>query len=337
MFHRRNLNYLWSLFPGILVITGNLLGAWWVALNTVFSLIILAVLEFFIHENKKNESGDNPVLTNGILIFHIILQTGCILSMFWSANYYHFNIIQYLLLAFSTGIHSGSSAIVVAHELIHRKNKLYRMLGKYLLFTAGNIYFFIDHLKVHHKRVGTEMDSSTSRYGENLYRFFIRSTKTQIQSAYKEENKRLKMASFLEHLFRNYVTGSMILQFSLWLVIVFFFSPFTLGLYIFQCLVANFLLEFTTYIEHYGLTRNENERVSAAHSWQTDKVISRFFLIDLSRHADHHYYASRPYHTLRSHNESPVLPGGYVTMLYYAIIPPLFFKKMHSLMPDKKQ
>ena len=96
-----------------------------------------------------------------------------------------------------------------------------------------------------------------------------------------------------------------------------------------QSLVANFLLEYTNYIEHYGLSRNENERVTEIHSWQSDKAISRFILIDLSRHSDHHYYASKPYHQLISYEGSPVLPGGYASAIYLALIPPLWFKVMN--------
>ena len=99
--------------------------------------------------------------------------------------------------------------------------------------------------------------------------------------------------------------------------------------FVMQAVVANFLLEYTNYIEHYGLTRNSGERVTEIHSWQSDKVISRFFLVDLSRHSDHHYYASKPYHVLMSYEKSPVLPGGYVSAFYLALIPSLWFKVMN--------
>jgi alkane 1-monooxygenase len=37
-------------------------------------------------------------------------------------------------------------------------------------------------------------------------------------------------------------------------------------------------------------------------------------LTGLTRHADHHAYASRPYHQLRVHEDAPVLPRGYIAM-----------------------
>jgi alkane 1-monooxygenase len=110
----------------------------------------------------------------------------------------------------------------------------------------------------------------------------------------------------------------------------FLLGPIMVAMFMLQVFFANFLLEYTNYIEHYGLTRKPEERVTELHSWQTDKVISRYFLIDLSRHADHHYYASKPYHTLNSYESSPVLPLGYVSMIFCALVPPVFQKLMHA-------
>ncbi|MBL0050993.1 MAG: fatty acid desaturase [Bacteroidetes bacterium] len=102
--------------------------------------------------------------------------------------------------------------------------------------------------------------------------------------------------------------------------------------FLIQMLLANFLLEYVNYIEHYGLIRKEDERVREMHSWQSDKVVSRFFLVDLSRHADHHYFASKHYHTLQTYDNSPKLPGGYVQMIYYALIPPIWFGATHKIL-----
>ena len=46
-------------------------------------------------------------------------------------------------------------------------------------------------------------------------------------------------------------------------------------------------------------------------SWDTDSWFTLYTLVGLSRHADHHAYASRPYQQLRYFEESPKLPFGY--------------------------
>ena len=47
-------------------------------------------------------------------------------------------------------------------------------------------------------------------------------------------------------------------------------------------------------------------------SWDSDSWFTLFALVGLSRHADHHAYAARPYQALRTWEESPKLPYGYI-------------------------
>ncbi|MFI5218565.1 MAG: alkane 1-monooxygenase [Bacteroidia bacterium] len=326
----RNYKYSLSLVPAVFVITGNLLGGWWVALNTVFSLGLLVVLENFVPENKDNRTDDNQLFPEALLFIHVLMQVICLATLFRSISHFNYSAIQFFVLSISVGINTGASSIVIAHELIHRKNKFYQLAGKFLLFTAGNIYFFVDHLKVHHKYVGTSLDPATARYGESVYKFFLRTTFGQMKSSLKTEAQRLQNKNAFKYGLRNYVIASLLLLIIFYSALYYFIGTKAVVVFLIQSLVANFLLEYTNYIEHYGLTRKEDERVTEIHSWQSDKVISRYFLIDLSRHSDHHYYASKPYHTLNSYEKSPVLPGGYVSMIYYALIPPLWFKVIHK-------
>jgi alkane 1-monooxygenase len=327
---KRNYKYVWSLLPALLVLMGNLMGGWWVALNAIFIFLFLTILEVFMPEDASKEQDSNAWFPDALLFGHAALQTLCIASLVWTLHANEFSLPQFFLLALSVGANSGASAIVIAHELIHRKNRWYRLVGSYLLFTAGNIYFYVDHLKVHHKHVGTEADPATARKGETVYGFFKRSLVGQIASAWNVEKQRLNASGCSEFSLSNYLVASLFLMLVSLLAIYFWLGWLGVAVYMLQVFFANFLLEYTNYIEHYGLTRKPHERVTEHHSWQTDKVLSRFFLIDLSRHADHHYYASKPYHTLISYETGPSLPLGYVSMIYVALVPPLFFKVMHA-------
>src|SRR5699024_9754401 len=85
------------------------------------------------------------------------------------------------------------------------------------------------------------------------------------------------------------------------------------------------------YIEHYGLHRRvlENgryERVTPAHSWNSNYFLTNIALFQLQRHSDHHAYAKRRYQVLRHYDESPPLPAGYAGMYVVALIPPLWKK-----------
>ena len=327
---KRNYKYVWSLLPALLVLMGNLIGGWWVALNAIFIFIFLTILEVFMPEDASKEQDSNAWFPDALLFVHATLQTLCIASLFWTLHANEYSLTQYFLLALSVGANSGASAIVIAHELIHRKNRWYRLVGSYLLFTAGNIYFYVDHLKVHHRHVGTAADPATARKGETVYGFFKRSLVGQIASAWNVEKQRLNASGRSEISLGNYLVASLVLMLVSLLAVSFWLGLLGVAVYMLQVFFANFLLEYTNYIEHYGLTRKPHERVTEHHSWQTDKVLSRFFLIDLSRHADHHYYASKPYHTLISYETGPSLPLGYVSMIYVALVPPLFFKVMHA-------
>jgi alkane 1-monooxygenase len=172
-------------------------------------------------------------------------------------------------------------------------------------------------------------DPATARRGESVYAFFLRSVSGQIRSAWNVEKIRLGHEGVSPLNPRNYVLSSIMLSFLLSALFYFLAGRAGLLVFVVQAFVANFLLEYTNYIEHYGLWREENVRVNAELSWQSDRVISRFILIDLSRHSDHHFYASKPYHTLRTYDESPVLPGGYASCFYIAILPPLWYKIIH--------
>lgn len=326
---KRNYKYLWSLLPGLAVVAGNVIGGWWSSANLILSLGLIPMMEWFAPEDKSNESDSTAVLPDLIMVFHAIAQIGSLTALYFSVKAGRFEGIQYVLAAASTGIHTGSSSIVLAHEMIHRKSFFWQTLGKFLLFSAGNFYFFIEHLKVHHKWVGTGRDSATARRGESLYYFFVRSIAGQIGSAWQIECGRMRKQG--RNIFHpsNYLVGSLLLIF-----LVLGGIGATVGItgvlvFLLQGLLANFLLEYTNYIEHYGLSRSEHERVTELHSWQTDKVTSRFILIDLCRHSDHHYYASKPYHTLKTYQASPVMPGGYASAIYLAMIPPLWFKVIH--------
>ena len=64
------------------------------------------------------------------------------------------------------------------------------------------------------------------------------------------------------------------------------------------------LLETINYIEHYGLRRKKTasgryERVTEIHSWNSNHVLGRVMLYELTRHSDHHYKSHKKYQLYR--------------------------------------
>jgi alkane 1-monooxygenase len=326
----RNAAYLLSFTPAVLVIYGNLHGNWFSWLNIIYSLVLLGMIESFTGSSDANEhSAAKDPFPEMILFGHVLSHTASLYSLFFGIR---MGILEgpWLIGAIlSTGVAAGSSGIIVAHELIHKANPFKRFLGRYLLASTGNFYFYVHHLRIHHRDVATTQDAATARKGESLYAFFLRSVREQITQSAASEHKRTGGKSWgLNHELTKALFMVLMVALTVWWFsgITGLFSWMGMGLF------ANFLLEYVNYIEHYGLSRNPGTRVNEWHSWSCDKHISRFLLIDLSRHADHHNVASKPYHTLISYEQGPQLPGGYASLILPALIPQWWFRITHPIL-----
>jgi alkane 1-monooxygenase len=219
------------------------------------------------------------------------------------------------------GITSGYSGIVLAHELIHRPSRLMQQLGRVLLGLVLYEHFYTEHLRGHHARVGTPEDPATARFGETYHQFWRRTVPAQLRSAWRLEAKRLgdeDMRWSDRRTLGNRVLHGLVAEWGLALAILAALGPGAFVFFVGQALVAVRLLEAVNYFEHWGLVRR-GRRVTPVDSWDTDSWFTLYTLVGLSRHADHHAYAQRPFQQLRHWEESPKLPRGYfgmVTLLF---------------------
>ena len=329
----RNWKYFLNLIPAFLVIYGNIAGGWYTLGNLIFSFLVLGIAELLLPADLSNDDIVENELPDILLFLCVVAQALSIFSLIYGivqGSIYNGWIIS---AALSTGLSSGTLAIVVAHELVHRKEKFWNLAGRFLLFSVFNPYFYIHHLRIHHKYVGTHSDPVTAKFGESYYSYLIRSVSGQIKQSFQSEQQRCIKKGYSPVGHHNYMLFCLVGYIAVLSLTTFLFGFQVSAAIIIQAVFANLLLEYTNYIEHYGLNRSDNERVNETHSWQSDKVVSRYFLIDLSRHADHHFHASKPFNKLLSHPASPVLPGGYVSMIIPALVPPLWFWLMNKRIP----
>ena len=333
----KHFRYFYSLVPAVLAITGNLLGGNFIWLNIFYNLIGLVILDWLMKSNTEVPEGkDKDFIPVFILFLSFMVHTAAILTLILGVYFHRITGNYVWLAAFSTALNSGISGIISAHEMIHRKQAAWRALGIWNLILVNYGHFFIEHVKGHHKWVGTSKDPATARYGENIYSFFIRTIPGQFLSAFKIEASRLEKEGKNKFGRENFVVSVTSFQFLFCGFLLALCGVQVLIIYLLQSFIAVLLLEYVNYIEHYGLVRNENEKYTAKHAWQSDVVVTRFSLIELSRHSDHHLKASKPYHTLDSHESSPVLPSGYFGVFYMVMIPPLWFKLVHPLLDKMK-
>lgn len=228
----------------------------------------------------------------------------------------------------------GGLGINVAHELIHKDEKLETRAGGFLLSLVCYAGFKVEHLRGHHVHVSTPEDASSSRYNQSLYNFLPQAYMRNFLNAWKLEAERLqrkgqKALSWRNELIWWYSISALALAgFTIafgWLGAVFFLG---------QSFIAFTLLEIVNYLEHYGLHRRklENgryERTGPEHSWNSNYFLTNVFLFHLQRHSDHHAWAKRRYQILRHHDVAPQLPAGYSAMIVLAMFPPLWRRVMN--------
>jgi alkane 1-monooxygenase len=241
---------------------------------------------------------------------------------------------EYWGISLSMGIFLGAMGINVAHELGHRDKAYERFMAKMLLLPNMYMHFIIEHNRGHHVNIATKEDPASARYNEILYFFWIRSVAMTYISAWRLEAKRLKNEGKSFFSYHNEMIIFQLAQLSYLFLVWYFGGILLLFSAILIAVVGFLLLETVNYIEHYGLSRKklENgryERVQPWHSWNSNHVLGRLILFELSRHSDHHFKANRKYQVLRHFDESPQLPYGYPMSMLMSFVPPLWFAVMN--------
>ncbi|MEQ8360599.1 MAG: alkane 1-monooxygenase [Cytophagales bacterium] len=315
-------------------------NGWWTFITLIEAFLLIPFLELFINADDSNlseveeEMRSNDPIFDWMLYLVVPVQYAFLIFFLFS--------IQESLLWWETagrisafGILCGVLGINVAHELGHRSSKFERFLSKSLLLTSLYMHFYIEHNRGHHKNVSTIEDPASSRINESLYRFWIRSIVYSYISAWKLEFERMKRKGLSKFSLQNEMLQFQFIQLFLIGLIALIFSLEVMLYFIAAATIGFLLLETVNYIEHYGLSRNKvndklYERVKPIHSWNSNHVIGRLMLFELSRHSDHHFKASKKYQLLRHHENSPQMPTGYPGMMLLSVFPPLWFKVMNK-------
>ena len=318
----------------------------WSFFTPFYAFVIIPILEILLPVDTSNLSPEEReqkqhskvfdwlLYLNVPLIYLFLLYT---LIDITSNTYQTFEIIG---LVFSIGIVLGVNGINVGHELGHRQQTWERYLGKMLLLPSFYMHFYIEHNFGHHAKAATKEDPATASYNQSVYSFWFTSTVRQYLSAWKIQHQLLKSenASYLS--VKNDMLWYSLIQIAFLLTIYLAFGFLGLGFAFAAGIVGFLLLETVNYIEHYGLLRKKTpsgryERVRECHSWNSNHVIGRIVLYELTRHSDHHYKSSKKYQILDYHDISPQMPYGYPTSMVLSLLPPLWFYIMNPRMPTQ--
>lgn len=321
----------------MIAFSGNGIVCW---LPLMYTFFLVPFLELFIKANPNNLDEVEEALAKKNSIYDYILYAAVIMQYYSLWLFLHslkqdaLSTLDIAGRVISMGLLCGTFGINVGHELGHRVNKLEQTFAKMLLLTSLYMHFFIEHNKGHHKHVATPNDPSTAKYNQSLYAFWPQTLIGTYLSAWKIANEEVTKNGKHWFSLQNEMLLFQLIQIAFVSIIYYFFGFHIAILFVIAAFIGGLLLESVNYIEHYGLTRNESgedqyERVQPHHSWNSNHIIGRLMLFELSRHSDHHYLASRKYQILRSFEHAPQMPTGYPGMILLSLCPPLWFKIMH--------
>ncbi|HRZ33170.1 MAG TPA: alkane 1-monooxygenase [Flavobacterium sp.] len=339
------MKYLWAYSIPIIGLTGIYLQGIWSYLLVVFIFVFIPLLEHVLPLNPSNYSEEEKEkrlkdkLYDWLLYINLLIVYGCLYYTFQTIEKKPLVPYEIVGIVLSLGIILGSNGINVAHELGHRKKLYERILGKILLVPSHYTHFFVEHNHGHHLDVSTPEDPSTAKYNQNLYSFWLQSVSGTYVKAWKIQKKLNKITKTPFFSLKNDMLWFTIVQVVYLLSIYIFFNFKVIVVAFVAGIVGFLLLETINYIEHYGLKRKKlpsgrYERVTEKHSWNSNHILGRILLYELTRHSDHHYKSTKEYQILEFHDESPQLPFGYPTSMVLSFIPPLWFSIMNKRIPD---
>jgi len=317
-----------------------------VFLTPVFAFAIIPLLELIFpvdNINLTSEAIDNKLkkkVFDWLLYLNVPVVYGLVFFGIYEAAHTPIETYELVGMIISVGIVLGVNGINVAHELGHRQATNERFLGKALLLPSLYMHFYIEHNFGHHLHAATPEDPATARYNQSVYSFWFTSIFKQYKKAWNIQQKLLKNNKKGFFSIKNDMFWYVLLQFSYLVAIFLFFGSIGLLFSISAGIIGILLLESVNYIEHYGLLRLKSksgryERVKEMHSWNSNHVIGRIVLYELTRHSDHHFKSSKKYQILECYDESPQMPYGYPTSMVLALVPPLWFKIMNKHVPKE--
>lgn len=300
----------------------------------IFLYIIVPITEQLLPKNTYNLNKVEKELAREDFFYNLVLYISVPLHLYV--------VFQFLITISNTmlptsdlvacvlmmGTILGVNGINIGHELGHKTDDIIKTsLAHIMLLTSIQNHFIPYHNGGHHRDIGTPEDLTSAKEGDIFYFFALRSQIGGYFKTWKLEANRLKKEG--KSVLLNPMVIYTILPILFLLGIFIFFGLKVMILYFFASVFGISILESQNYFAHYGLRRKmqENgryERVKPKHSWNSDHIIGRVLLFELTRHSDHHHMGAKPYHLLDSKENSPNLPYGYPAMLLLSYFPFLF-------------
>jgi len=342
----KDLKYLAALTLPISLIISIYFKGYLSYFTPFYAFVMIPLLELMLpqdasnYEKEEREEKKKSKLFDWMLYLNAPIIFGLLAFLIWDVTANNYATYEFVGLILSMGIVLGTNGINVAHELGHRQTQNERFLAKLMLLPSFYMHFYIEHNFGHHAQAATIEDPATAKYNQTVYSFWFTSVIRQYYSAWKLQSKLLNSKKETFFSLQNDMLWYTIFQILYSAMVAYLFGTQGLIFAIASGIVGFLMLETVNYIEHYGLLRSKlpsgrYERVSEVHSWNSNHVMGRIVLYELTRHSDHHYKSSKKYQILDYHDISPQMPFGYPTSMVLSLLPPIWFRIMNPRIPEK--
>lgn len=340
----KDIRYLMALTLPATALLGCLWEGYWTFATPVYAFALVPLLEMMLPVDPTNygdaerRTKEQKRVFDWMLYGNIPVVYGLLALLLYKTSTNILLPYEWVGLVLSVGIVLGTNGINVAHELGHRPEQFHKALAKLLLLPSLYMHFYIEHNFGHHAHAATSEDPATAKMNQTVYSFWITSVIRQYVSAWRIQLRLLRQENKGFPTVKNDMLWYTLVQAAYLLVVLLLLGPFALLIAILAAMVGVLMLETVNYIEHYGLVRKKGssgryERVREVHSWNSNHVMGRIMLYELTRHSDHHFKASKKYQVLEYHDQSPQMPFGYPTSMVIALFPPLWFAIMNPRIP----
>lgn len=238
-----------------------------------------------------------------------------------------------VLTGLALGLFLGQVSHPNAHELIHRSSRWLRRLGVAIYSSILFGHHASAHPKVHHVHVATDRDPNSARFGEGIYRFFLRAWIGSFRAGLRAENAaraRRQDGARGPHPYAVYTGGAVLTLAAAWGLA----GGRGVAVLLALAAYAQAQLLLADYVQHYGLRRavydtGKPEPAGPQHSWNAPHWYSSSLMLNAPRHSDHHMHPGRTYPALRlDPARMPVLPHSLPVMAVIALLPPLWRRVM---------
>ncbi len=258
-------------------------------------------------KQKKSNAGFYDAVLYGLSLIqflNMVFMFNYASQLSWhTSNELLTTIVNLIVMRILVGSCSGSSAIIVAHEWMHREHRGQNLLGRLLLYTVCYPHFIISHLYAHHLHVASLEDIMTARINERFNDYWKRVIIAEFKFAWQYEQQRVQGNTV-----KNRVFQGLCIQVTLLMLIGLSFGWLAVLIFIYQSLAAVRLLQTINYYQHWGLEQGKTQNILA---WSNDSAFSHYALLGLPNHIAHHQSARTAFYQNDCSSHGPLMPAGY--------------------------